>query len=159
MKQPPTIIGWREWAGLPDLGIPALKAKVDTGARTSCLHAQRMEEFTRDGKPWVRFWLKPLRQLKVNEVLCEAPIIEKRDITDSGGKTTLRPIIETSLKLGEKTWKIELTLNNRRSMKFRMLIGRTAMEGLYMVDPAKSFTLGRMPYTRLVSHYPEVESR
>jgi hypothetical protein len=157
MKKPIKTIGWREWAALPELGIPALKIKVDTGARSSCLHASKIEEFERDGKPWVRFWLKPLRQLKVKEICCEAPIIDHRDVTDSGGKRSNRVFIETMLKMGEDEWKIELTLNNRRSMKFRMLLGRTAMEGRLAVDPNTSFTLGRMPYAQLVAYYPEVE--
>lgn len=135
-------IGWREWGTLPELGVDAIKMKVDTGAKTSCLHAFRLEPFERDGSPWLRIWLHP-EQNSDREHVCEAPIADQREVTDSGGHRELRYVIRSHLRLGNFAKPIELTLTNRDTMKFRMLLGRQAMRGNFVVDPQSSFLLGR----------------
>lgn len=138
------LIGWREWCALPDLGIPHIKAKVDTGARTSALHAFFVEPFVEDERQMVRFGVHPLQKRADIEIVCCCPVKDFRQVTDSGGHREMRYVIETNVRLGEWTWPIEMTLTNRDSMKFRMLLGRTAMSGM-MVVPKRSFLCGRRP--------------
>lgn len=133
------ILGWREWVSLPDLGIELIKAKVDTGARTSSLHAFSVEEFQHQGKPYVRFGIHPFQKRIDVEIFCEAPVRDQRQVTDSGGHTELRYVIESTLRLGSMSWPVEITLTNRDSMGFRMLLGRTALRNLYLVDPGASY--------------------
>ena len=141
------LIGWREWLSLPELNIPAIKAKIDTGARTSALHAFFVEPFSKNDLQMVRFGVHPLQGREDIEVICEHPIKDYRVVSDSGGHREMRYVIETPVKLGEISWPIEMTLTNRDSMKFRMLLGRTAMTGLAVI-PRKSFYFGRpvQPY-------------
>ncbi|WP_411359143.1 ATP-dependent zinc protease family protein [Pseudidiomarina salilacus] len=134
-------LGWREWGALPELGIEAIKMKVDTGARTSCLHAFRLEPFDRNGEAWLRIWIHP-EQGSNREHICEAKIHDQREVTDSGGHTELRYVIRSQLVLGDFTGPVELTLTNRDSMKFRMLLGRQAMRGIFLVDPDASYLVG-----------------
>ncbi len=141
MKKKNTL-GWREWIALDDLGLPPIKAKVDTGARTSALHAFRVRGFRRKGVRWVRFDIHPIQGDTTTVVSCEAPVVDKRPVTDSGGHTTERYVISTKLYLGGECWPIELTLTNRDNMKFRALLGRTALQGRFLVDSAKSFCCG-----------------
>ena len=136
-------IGWREWIDLPELGLEAIKVKVDTGARTSALHAYHIELFNRDGRAWVRFVTQPEQYNPARTVKCEAALKDIRYITNSGGQREERYVIETQLNLGGKQWPIELTLTNRRKMKFRMLLGRHAMRNQLLVDPGKSYMTGR----------------
>ena len=134
------IVGWREWASLPELGIDAIKMKVDTGARTSAIHAFEVESFTRDGQEWVRFSLHPIQD-QPQITVCEAPVLDRRVVTDSGGHKEERPVILTAIDLGGRQWPIEVTLTDRENMIFRMLLGRTAMTEI-MVEPTASFLLG-----------------
>ncbi len=135
--------GWREWVALPELGIARLKAKMDTGARTSCLHSFFVEPFERDGQNWVRFHVHPHQNDNDTVVECEARIKDERPVTDSGGHTEMRYVIETLLQMGDQQWPVEMTLTNRDTMKFRMLVGRTAMLNRIVIDPALSFRFGR----------------
>ncbi|MFZ0452092.1 MAG: RimK/LysX family protein [Desulfatiglandaceae bacterium] len=137
-------IGWREWVRLPGLYIPAIKAKIDTGARSSALHAFNIvEEFQADGRKMIRFAMRPLQRRKNLILNCTADLLERRMVTDSGGHRELRHVIQTPVMLGGKTWPIEITLTHRDTLKFRMLLGRTALRGCYLVDPEKSYLTGR----------------
>jgi len=136
-------IGWREWVRLPDLALPWMKAKVDTGARTSCLHAFSLEPFEKNQERWIRFGIHPHQHDSKTEVYCEAPIADERIVTDSGGHQEQRYVVRTPLELGGKKWLIEITLTNRDNMRFRMLLGRTAMTGKVIIDPKASYLMGK----------------
>jgi hypothetical protein len=138
-----TPVGWREWLALPPLGIPAIKAKVDTGARTSALHRFSVEAERCGGVQRVRFGIHPLRRRPDIEIYCEADVVDFRTVADSGRHRDKRYIIVTEITLLGESWPIEISLANRESMLFRMLLGRTAMEKRLIVDPARSYTTGR----------------
>lgn len=137
------LIGWREWVGLPGLALPALKAKIDTGARTSCLHAVGAQAFDRNGESWVRFAVHPVQRRGDIVRHCEARVIDRRVVKDSGGHSELRYVIAAALALGGQHWPIELTLTNRSLMQFRMLLGREALRRRVRIDPGKSFLCGK----------------
>ena len=139
------LIGWREWMSLPELGIKNIKVKVDTGARTSALHAFYVEPFDKKGVPWVRFGIHPKQRNTDYVVQCEAQVKDTRMVSDSGGHRETRYVIETLMRMGEYQWQAEMTLTDRDSMKFRMLLGRTALGGHFIVNPAESYMIGKRP--------------
>ena len=141
--QPTAIIGWKEWVELPELQIPAVKAKIDTGARTSALHVFSLEEFQADGQRMVRFGIHPLQRRKDIQCFCEAPVLEQRRVKDSGGHYDKRYVIQTTAKLGAVSWSIDITLTNRDPMLFRMLLGRKAVENRFLINPGCSYLTGR----------------
>ncbi len=136
------VIGWREWVGLPGLRIAAIRAKVDTGARSSSLHATRMSTFERDGQIWVRFRFRPRVEKGVPGRWCEAPSLGTRKIRSSTGDLQRRHLIVTDLTLGAETWEIEVSLADRQEMGFEMLVGRTAVRRRFLVDPGRSYLAG-----------------
>jgi hypothetical protein len=136
------IIGWREWVSFPELGIKQIKAKIDTGARTSALHAFNIEIFkATQGKNKVRFQINPIQRNKNYVLHCEADLLDKRNVKNSGGDIEDRYIIITNLHMGSKLWPIELTLTNRDAMGFRLLLGRTAINKNFLINPHRSFLI------------------
>lgn len=143
MKEQRLVIGAVEHVALPDLGINRLKARVDTGAKTSSLHASSITEFERDGAPWIRFNLHIGDTDKSRTVDCEAPLVAKRMVRSSNGEREMRHVIKTRLALGGRSWETEITLTCRKKMKFRMLLGRKAMMDRVLVDPAHAYLTDR----------------
>ncbi|MEQ9233699.1 ATP-dependent zinc protease family protein [Coleofasciculus sp. E2-BRE-01] len=139
MSKSLSIIGWRERVALPDLGIAQIKAKIDTGARSSALHAFDVETFSRDDKTMVRFKVHPYQRDTHRTVSAEAELIDQRQVRNSGGHAQLRPVIQTMVELNGERWLIELTLTNRDVMGFRMLLGRQAVRKRFLVDAGRSF--------------------
>ncbi len=137
-------IGWREWLALPELGITAIKAKIDTGARSSTIHAPGLSTFERQGKPWARFRVYPRQRDSARFVEIEAPVVEFRMVRSSSGQVTQRPVIVTMVEMRDDRWPIELTLVDRAAMGFRMLLGRTAIRDRFLVDPQRSFVQGTL---------------
>lgn len=133
------IIGWREWVGLPDLGIDKIKAKIDTGARTSALHAFSLKLFMENGMRRISFDIHPMQHNTDQIVTCVADVIDKRLVTDSGGHEEERYVIQTPITIAGQTWSIEITLTERENMLFRMLLGRSALRKHFIVNPARSF--------------------
>jgi hypothetical protein len=133
------LIGWREWIALPDLEVSAIKAKIDTGARTSSLHAFDVSEFRRGKSVWLRFSIAPTQRSLSNRIVTEAPLVEYRSVRSSSGHQSHRPVIRTTIQLGDMTWSTEITLSSRDEMGFRMLIGRQTLANRFMVDSGKSF--------------------
>lgn len=141
-SRPLPAIGWREWVGLPELGIERLKAKIDTGARSSALHAFDIIAFARDGRDWLRFSVHPYQRSQFLTVVAEAPLVEHRRVRNPGGRTELRPVVRTPLELMGQAWTIDLTLTPRWGMGFRMLLGRAAVRRRFLVDAGRSFLCG-----------------
>ncbi len=142
-QQGSRVLGWREWLGFPELGIDQVKAKVDTGARTSCLHAFYVEPFERNGQAWVKFGIHPEQRNTDIVVHCEAPVLDQRSVRDSGGHEEMRYVIRTGIRIGSDVQPAEVTLTDRDTMKFRVLLGRTAIRGDYLVDPGRSYLQGK----------------
>lgn len=144
MKAPRTLpaVGWREWLSLPELGIERIKAKVDTGARTSALHAFDVAPFEVGGELWVRFRVHPAQRDTVTTVEAAAPLVDEREVRSSSGKATWRPVVRARVVLGDDDWPIEITLVRRDLMGFRMLLGRQALRHRFHVDPGRSFLRG-----------------
>ncbi len=137
------ILGWREWVSLPCLGIASIKAKLDTGAKTSALHAWDLSLRKVDGQQWISFRVHSMQQDEAASVVCEAPLSDQRWVTNSSGASERRYIISTNLQIGTNCWPIELSLTNRDSMEFPMIIGREAMRDRLIIDPRASFRAGR----------------
>jgi ribosomal protein S6--L-glutamate ligase len=142
----PFVLGWEEWVALPDLGLPALKAKVDTGARTSALHAFAIEPFGPVGRPMVRFGIHPVPEKSDIAVFCSAAVVDRREVTSSNGEAELRYVISTTLDIGGRQWPIEVSLTNREAMSYRMLLGRQAISEDMLVKPSLSFQQRPLTY-------------
>jgi ribosomal protein S6--L-glutamate ligase len=142
----PFILGWEEWAVLPDLGLPAVKAKVDTGARTSALHASNIALSGPAKAPVVTFVVHPVPGQSAIEVACSAPLVDRREVISSNGERELRFVIRTPVKIGARTWPIEMTLTNRETMAYRMLLGRQAIQEGMLIAPTASFRQGKLSY-------------
>ena len=138
-----TALGWREWISLPDWGVEHLKAKIDTGARTSSLHAFGLEWFDKSGSPWVRFEIHPLQRSVASSLVAEAAVIATRDVKSSSGDTEHRPVVRTTLVIAGRPVVAEITLTRRDQMGFRMLVGREALRKRFVVDPGVSYLGGR----------------
>ncbi len=136
------LVGWREWVGLPELGVERIKAKIDTGARSSTLHAFELTSHREDGIDVVRFRIHPLQRSSKVSVEAVAELIDERSVRNSGGHAEMRPVILTEVEIGGQRWPIELTLTRRDAMGFRMLLGRQAIRGRFAVDPGASFVSG-----------------
>ena len=144
-NEPSSILtfGWREWVTLPELGLPAIKAKVDTGARTSALHAFELRPFVENDIQRIEFYIHPLQRDEQTVAVCVADVLDKRTVTDSGGHQEERWVIKTPLTIGPHSWPIEITLTARDNMKFRMLLGRSALKNRALVNSAKSYLVGK----------------
>ena len=144
MTDKPTlpIIGWREWIALPELGIKFIKAKIDTGARSSSLHAFDIELFEQEGQQWARFKVNPVQRREKWVIDSMAPVIDMRSVRSSSGQSQVRPVVKTAVRLLGQTFDIELTLADRNQMGFRMLLGREAFRRRYLIDPGKSYRGG-----------------
>ena len=137
------IIGWKEWVELPHLKIPHIKAKIDTGAKTSCLHAENIDPFMKDGNEYVRF-TSSFGTENSNSITCECPVIDKRTVISSSGQGELRYAILTKIRLGQWSGDVEMTLTSRKKMQYNMLVGRTSIRaGNFLVDPSKKYILGK----------------
>lgn len=152
------IIGSEEWCSFPELGIPAIKARVDSGAKTSSIHAFNIQPFRRSGKTWVSFEIHPIQNNRRTVIRCERPVIDKRVIKSSSGLSETRYVVNAHLKLGEELWEVELTLANRDSMGFRMLLGREAMQNRLIVDPSEKNILGEINSDVISSLYGKEEA-
>ncbi len=138
-KREKRVIGWREIVALPEFAVAAIKVKVDTGARTSALHVSKVQVMRRRGKEYVDFVIHPKQRTNHPEIHCTAELKDHRHVVSSSGLSTLRPVVETLLRIGDEEWPIEVTLVNRDVMGFRMLLGRQALRGRFCVDPSRSF--------------------
>ncbi len=147
------VVGSEEWCSFPELGIPAIKARVDSGAKTSSIHAFNINTFRRDGDLWVSFEVHPLQNNRSAVVRCERPIIDKRVVKSSSGESETRFVVSAPLKFGAAVWNIEITLSNRDSMGFRMLLGREAMKGRLIVDPELTYTEKKFTVDELHAFY------
>ncbi len=147
------LVGNREWCALPALGIPAVKARIDSGAKTSSIHAFNIRKFRKKGELWVRFEIHPIQKNKKTSIHCEAPVIDERKVKSSSGHSEKRFVIATPLQLGTESWEIELTLSNRDAMGYRMLLGRQAMNGRILIDPEHGYCLGRLGGSALKQLY------
>ncbi|WP_433829568.1 30S ribosomal protein S6--L-glutamate ligase [Flavobacterium anhuiense] len=157
MLQNKVILGSEEWCSFPELGIPTIKARVDSGAKTSAMHALNIAPFIKNDTNWVKFDINPIQNNIKTVIHCEAPLVDKRIVKSSSGFREHRYVIQTSLKIGDTKWPIEMTLTNRDSMGFRMLLGREAMSGRVLVDPEQKYLLGQPTAESLKELYQNSE--
>lgn len=157
MLQSKIILGSEEWCSFPELGIPIIKARVDSGAKTSALHAINIAPFKKESQNWVKFDINPIQNNVKTVIHCEAPLVDKRIVKSSSGFREERYVIQTNLEIGDSNWGIEMTLTNRDSMGFRMLLGREAMSGRVLVDPEQQYLLGQPTSDRLKEVYKNSE--
>ena len=143
------VLGWREWVALPELGIERIKTKVDTGARTSTLHAFSLQPFHEEGRQKIRFDIHPMQHNTQKVISCVADVVDVRWVTDSGGHSEERFVIRTPIVMNNYSWSIEVTLTERDTMLFRMLLARSAIRGRFMVDPARSFLMSKRKKVKL----------
>jgi hypothetical protein len=139
----PTMIGWREWASFPGLGVARIKAKIDTGAKTAALHAFRIRTTVRGGVEYAEFYVHPEQKRRLPEIFCSSPVVDRRRIRSSNGIVEQRLIIRVLIRLGERAWPIEVSLANRDAMGFRLLLGRDALRKKFLINPRASFLLGK----------------
>lgn len=158
-RQQRIIVGSEEWCAFPDLGVPAVKARVDSGAKTSSIHAFNIQKFRRNGAIWVSFEVHPIQNNRRTVIRCEKPLLDKRGVKSSSGIAETRYVVGARLQIGGEAWDIELTLANRDSMGYRMLLGREAMNGRMIIDPSLSFCLGEMSGAELDAHYGHPEHK
>jgi hypothetical protein len=137
------LLGWREWVALPEFDIAQIKAKIDTGARSSALHAETIEPYRKGSENWLMFTVQPAQKQSDLLIECHASIKDRRLVSDSGGHKQRRYVIETQLLFGQHLIQAEITLTNRESMRFRMLLGRTAMNKHFLIDPNASYLQGK----------------
>lgn len=154
-----TLVGSEEWCGLPDLNVPAIKCRVDSGAKTSSIHAFNIQVFKKGGRDWVSFEVHPVQENRKVVVRCEAPVVDRRSVKSSTGIKEKRYVIRSTLELGNDSWEIELTLSNRDSMGFRMLLGREAMVGRIVVDPGHGFCQGVKDEDEILKVYQQSISK
>lgn len=147
------IVGREEWCSFPEINIPAVKCRVDSGAKTSSLHAINITPFKKNGIPWIKFDVHPLQYDGKTTITCETPVYDKRKVKSSSGSSELRYVIKTTLSIADKTWDVEVTLTNRDNMGYRMLLGRQAMTGKMLVDPQSHCLLGEPTEELLKQHY------
>ena len=157
MSQNKVILGSEEWCSFPEIGIPTIKARVDSGAKTSALHAINIAPFIKNEANWVRFDINPIQNNLKTVIHCEAALVDKRIVKSSSGFREQRYVIRTNLKIGDSMWPIEMTLTNRDSMGFRMLLGREAMSGRVLVDPEEKYLLGQPTTESLKELYKNSE--
>lgn len=150
------ILGWREWVELPELGLHAIKAKVDTGAKTSALHAFNIDIYNQNGIEMVKFLIHPIQNDQHLQIECTTPLKDQRQVTDSGGHREMRYVIETDIIIASQRYSIELTLTDRETMRFRMLLGRNAMNNRVLVDPSESYLNGKIDALSQYNLNPEV---
>lgn len=153
------IVGWKEWVGLPSLNLVAIKAKIDTGAATSSVHAYNIKYVKRDGELYVKYFLHPIQKSKKVSLPCVSRLVDERMVKSSSGQMELRPVIKTILKLGDMQWDILLNLTNRDSMGMRMLIGREALEGRVLVNPKNKFLHGKFTKEGVYKMYKRSNSK
>lgn len=159
VKKTKKVISWEEWCALPILGIPAIKLKADTGAKTSALYALNIAPFIKNGQKYVAFQIHPIQRNKKIVIQCSAPLIDFRFVTSSTGQKEKRYVIQTIIRLNDKEWPIELTLAKRTNLAFRMLLGREAIrKGKLIVDPAKSCLLGKINKHTIKTLYQDSSS-
>ncbi len=158
-KKPPPTLGWREWVGLPGHGLEWVKAKVDTGARTSSLHAAGLHTFEVENREWVRFSIYPWQRSTTDAIQVEARVLDRRQVRSSSGITERRPVVLLPVRMGNKIYDVEFTLTRRDEMGFRMLLGRQALRGRFLVDTGRSYLLGQPPRTeRRANRAPSSET-